>query len=126
MADPPHFTSVTISSSTMTCLHTDMRNMKGTPNIAVPLTLWSGGELFLRDASGSDRLQPAGIKGRKLSILPQYLAFDGSIPHATCPWKGNRLLMIAYHVRSPENIPLGQLDILRGFGFNIHMTAESE
>ena len=126
VADKPDFTSITLNSNTMSCLHTDSHNLKGTPNIAVPLTLWSGGELFLRDASGTDRLQPSGVKGRKLQILPPFLSFDGSIPHATCPWKGNRLLLIAYHVRNPENIPGGQLDILRGFGFNVRMTADPE
>ena len=95
--------------------------MPGVWNTLIPITIFCGGEVFVQDGRGQDRLLPYEVTGTKIPVVAPFVSVDGSLPHATCGWRGNRVVVVAYHARDPERWPPSCVDLLTGFGFQIKL-----
>ena len=114
-----HYSSFSLSRNVLSRPHTDLNNDRSTLNIIVPLTRWSGGELWIEAPDGNSQLLPSGLRGKKLPITSPFLLFDGADLHATCPWEGMRLTLVLYHVRNSSWLTPGSDRLLRRFGFQL-------
>ena len=83
-------------------IHTDPHNHADVENTLVPLSCFTGGELFVADKHGSYRLDCDGQIGSIKPITLPYTSFWARRKHAVLPWQGDRFLLGAYHVRNTE------------------------
>ena len=87
-SDCPFFSSVTTLYNCLAGLRKDGNNMPGVMNTLIPITTFSGGEVFVQDGCGQDQLLPYEIRGTKIPVVAPFVLVDGSLPHATCGWRG--------------------------------------
>ena len=113
------YSSFSLSRNVLSRPHRDSNNDRSTLNIIVPLTKWSGGQLWIESPDGNSQLLPSGLRGKKLPVTAPFLLFDGADLHATCPWEGMRLTLVLYHVRNSSWLTPGSDRILRRFGFQL-------
>ena len=92
------FSSLTLSRNLMSNMHRDSYNSRLSPNILIPLSHFLDGGLWVEDAQGDVLLEQNGPTGRVVSIQPPYTLFWPRARHATLPWRGDRLLLIGYHI----------------------------
>ena len=97
------FTTVTLSMDTMAAPHKDMHNLASSLNLALPCSEFEGGELFVGSSEGQHRLAMDGPRGHMLSTQEAVL-FPPRELHASLPWRGDRLLMVVYHIASPQRL----------------------
>ena len=63
----------------------------------MPCSEFTGGQLFVEDPNGRTRLSAGGPQGHMLS-LQEVTSFEPHRLHATLPWSGTRLLLVAHHI----------------------------
>ena len=71
----------------------------------VPCSIFEGGGLWLQNDRGSVRLESAGPLGSIMDVTSP-IRFSPSQQHATMPWHGDRLVLVAFHVRHLANLPV--------------------
>ena len=81
------------------------------------LHLWRRGH-WLQNEGGSVQLEPAGPLGSIMDVTSP-IRFSPFQQHATMPWHGNRLVLVAFHVRHLANLPVEDLVDLTDCGFSI-------
>ena len=124
------FSAVYVSVNTSKDLHADSNNLTGMPNYVYPLVLpRSGGNLWIELLNGDV------VRGKITEMLdvkghPHYgcthplttsrvTSFDPHRRHAVLPWKGMRVVMIAYTPGAPQNIKGPERVILSQIGFPV-------
>ena len=99
------FTSLAFHRNILTSPHID-NNEPGINNLIVPLSRWKGGQLWVANPHGRDYIRAATVPGNIIQVSPPMIAIDANKLHATMPWEGgDRLILIAYHVRQPVLSP---------------------
>ena len=119
LVDGRHYSSLSFSRNVLSRPHRDSNNDRTTLKVLVPLTKWSGGELWIESPDGNSQLLPSGLRGRKHPVTAPFLLFDGASLHATCPWEGMRLTLVLYHIRNSSWLTSGSDRVLRRFGFQL-------
>jgi len=97
------FTSLQVNVNNKCAPHTD-RNLS--TSFIYGLGNYTGGELFVEDPNGADRLllskavsgypKGAEVRGDYLNIKSKWLEFDGGKVHAVKPFKGIRFSLVYY------------------------------
>ena len=112
------FTSATISCNVCAGPHRDSYNESRSHNLVLPVSVFQGGEIFLEHAEGKHRLQQKGPPGHIISTQ-EAVSFSPRRLHATLPWHGTRIILIAYHVGMSANMdPVIRRD-LQAMGFKV-------
>ena len=117
--DPSHrFSSFSLTLNTCTRPHRDGHNARQSCNLLIPCSEFEGGGIWLQHSSGSIRLDPQGPTGCIMDVSSP-IRFQPHRLHATMPWTGNRLMLIAFHVRYTGLLTVEALDELADFGFHV-------
>ena len=97
--------------------HRDKFNHAASQNLCLPCSEFQGGEIFIEDTAGSHQLQPSGPTGHVLQTTSA-LQFSPRRLHATLPWAGDRLILIAYHIGMSARLSVEDLAGLYDLGAN--------
>ena len=83
----------------------------------MPLSQFTAGELWLEHPQGDTRLD--SLRGRLLPIAAPCVSFDPRTRHATMPWSGTRVVLIAFHIRQAWRLPVAMARSLEHAGFSL-------
>ena len=109
MLCPGHcFSSLSLCHNVRAPVHRDSHNHHRVPNVVLPVSHFRDGGLWIE--------QP-DIPGVFLPIRPPYLLFDSRKLYSTQQWRGERSVLIAYHVRDAWRMSAAQEMRLRRLGF---------
>ena len=111
------FSSLTLTRNLLSSMHRDSYNSRLTPNILVPLSHFQHGGLWIEDAAGDIALGPDGPLGRDMPILRPYTILWPHQRHATLPWRGDRLVLIGYHIGQASRLSGPDRRCLAELGF---------
>ena len=115
------FSTVALFRNIQVAPHADSRNSP-VPNLIVPVTLFSGGQLFVVHQDGPDRHVCDGkeASGFSLDVAAKPWLFDAKhCKHFTLPWQGTRLVMVAFTVGLLRNLSSQDAAVVAGLGFNL-------
>ena len=102
-------------------LHSDPHNHQDVPNVLIPLSVFSGGQLFVEAEEGDVCLDKhSSVRGYIHPITLSFLAFDAQKRHSILPWSGCRLILGSFHIRGAERLPLGTRNVLHSLGYPLH------
>ena len=96
------FTSMQVNKDHASALHLDASNLG--PSLIIGLGDYSGGELYVHGIGKSD-------------IRKKWYAFDGNIPHLTCPFVGGRYSVVCFIHHSYGRATPEEVAYLRDLGF---------
>ena len=103
------FSTVSLLRNLKADIHRDCHNHAQTCNFVLPMTHFSGGEIFVEDSNGASSMGPWSIKGSVLPLLvdsePSPVEFCPRLWHCNLPWGGERVILVAFHIRNPERLP---------------------
>ena len=117
--DPEHrFSSCSLTLNMGASAHRDSHNARGSYNLLVPCSMFQGGGLWLQNDRGSVQLEPGGPFGSVMDVASP-IRFRPLQQHATMPWHGNRLVLVAFHARHLSNLPVEDLVDLADCGFSL-------
>eukprot|EP00439_Symbiodinium_sp_Y106_P072657 s487_g13.t1 len=91
------FTTVTLSLNVQASPHRDSYSDSRSKNLMLPCSTFTGGEMFIEHETGIHKLKQDGPVGQILSAQ-EALLFSPRRTHATLPWCGTRLILIAFHI----------------------------
>ena len=118
------FSSCTLSLNVAAAPHKDKYNHHDSVNLALPLSRFQGGELFVEHSEGRTQLSQAGPAGHILDMqFP--VVFPPTSLHATLPWTNTRLILVAFHIGQAHKLQEHDLVQLRSMGFRVGFTALS-
>ena len=104
-------------------LHRDCHNHARSMNLVLPVTVFSGGELFVEDRHGSSVMGSSRVAGSVIPLLceqePAPVEFNPRLWHCNLPWGGERVVLVAYHIRNPELLPAPVASQLSLMGFRL-------
>ena len=110
------FSTVTLTLNVAAHPHRDMFNHCDSRNMAMPLSRFIGGELFVESPDGLTQLSPDGPRGHTLDLSAP-TSFPPRALHASLPWWGARLLLLAYHIGQSSRISEVHRGALQRLGF---------
>ena len=120
-----YFSTVSLLRNVRAEMHRDCHNRARTVNFAIPLTHFSGGEIFVEDAAGDSQMGQFRVKGKVMPLLqdlePLPVEFNPRLWHCTLPWGGERVILVAYHIRNPDRLPRLAAEQLCNMGFRIRL-----
>ena len=93
------FSSVAFMRNVRFGMHSDANNLRGSRNTLIPVSRFSGGELWVEDFSGPDLACDGRTLGRRLPLQFPGVAFDPQKKHHSCEWQGKRIVVAAFHIR---------------------------
>ena len=116
----PHmfFSSCTMSLNATASPHRDSRNLRGSCNLSLPCSSFTGGQIFIEDETGLNRLSADGPCGHLISAQ-EAVQFEPHRVHATLPWSGTRLLLLAYHIGQHRSLQPDDVQYLHKQGFHL-------
>ena len=101
-------------------LHSDSQNHQDVPNVLIPLSVFSGGQLFVESEEGDACLDHQGrVRGYIYPITLPFLSFDAQKRHSILPWSGCRLILGSFHIRGADRLPHGTRNVLRSLGYSL-------
>ena len=124
------FSALYLSVNTPRDVHVDSNNLTGVPNYVYPIVVPSrGGSLWIELRDGdvvrgkiSEMIDQCG-KPRFGCTQPltegKVVIFDPHRRHAVLPWKGLRVVLIAYTPGVPQNISGVEREVLSRLGFPV-------
>ena len=128
VAPGAEYTSLWLSNSTVQPVHVDSQNLQGSTNVVLPVKLPRvGGELWVELQPGDvpSSVVEERVDGRGHRFLgvthqlqkgkPFFL--DPRRRHATAPWEGERVVLVAYTVNTLGKVPESDLQALESLGF---------
>ena len=106
-------------------LHSDSQNHQDVPNVLIPLSVFSGGQLFVESDEGDTCLDhQSKVRGFIYPITLPFLSFDAQKRHSILPWSGSRLILGSFHIRGAERLPPGTRNVLRSLGYSIRLDSK--
>ena len=125
---PNHmFNAVSIYCNTGTDPHKDNRNAP-VPNGIVALSDFKGGEVWIESEDG-DSIQVVGgkqMRGTLVPITDEPVFIEAhSHLHFTMPWRGRRVVLIAFSVAGLEELTPQDYDSLISHGFSVKAPSEA-
>ena len=58
--------------------------------------------LWVEALEGDISWEPGRPAGAVRDIQHLYVSRPPCLTHATCPWRGNRVVLVGHHIRNPE------------------------
>ena len=128
VAPGAEYTSLWLSNSTVQPVHVDSQNLQGSTNVVLPVKLPRvGGELWVElqpgDVPSSVVEERVDGKGHRFLGVTHQLQkgkpffLDPRRRHATAPWEGERVVLVAYTVNTLGKVPESDLQALESLGF---------
>ena len=111
------FSSITLLRNLYSNMHRDSYNSRYSPNILVPLSCFTQGGLWTEDPSGDMVLERDGPVGRELPLQRPFTILQPHQRHATLPWRGERLILVGYHISFATRLSNGDRSRLATLGF---------
>ena len=111
------FSSLSLTRNLMSRMHRDSYNSRRSPNILIPLCRFSQGGLWVEDAQGEVVLEQAGPTGREIQLQRPYTCLWSHLRHATLPWRGDRFILIGYHISQASRLTAGERRRLADLSF---------
>ncbi|CAE7381135.1 unnamed protein product, partial [Symbiodinium sp. CCMP2456] len=114
-----NFTTITLLEDVQTPLHRDGRN-GSTHNAILAVSDFEQGGLWLEDEHGDETrlLDGQELRGKVHQITKDPFVFEARDRyHCTEPWKGHRLVMVAFTVPGYEKLESSDLALVRDLGF---------
>ncbi|CAE7216557.1 unnamed protein product [Symbiodinium sp. CCMP2592] len=113
-AEDYHFTSLTLLRNVHSGIHRDGNNHPSCNNLLIPLSRFSGGELWCYNAASGDVCYPGtDLPGLAHAVTPPFLEFDSRELHGTLHWTGVRVILAVFHMKTPEDLSDGEMQFLR-------------
>ncbi|CAE7351316.1 unnamed protein product [Symbiodinium sp. CCMP2592] len=107
------FSSINIFEDVRTERHRDQWNAN-LHNLAIALTEFSGGAIFVEHENGRDVSDLNGARGSRLEVAKGPVRFNARHNwHYTEAWQGRRVLLVAFTIRHVESLCQEHLDFLR-------------
>ncbi|CAE7763142.1 unnamed protein product [Symbiodinium sp. CCMP2592] len=107
------FSSINIFEDVRTERHRDQWNAN-LHNLAIALTDFSGGAIFVEHENGRDVSDLNGARGSRLQVAKGPVRFNARHNwHYTEAWQGRRVLLVAFTIRHVESLCKEHLDFLR-------------
>ncbi|CAE7698871.1 unnamed protein product [Symbiodinium sp. CCMP2592] len=123
---PEHtFTAVALFADLQTAPHRDVNNAVGAPNLLLPLTEFQEGQVWQYHETGPSWQWVEGrhLPGMLLDVSRGPCYLDSQALHFTLPWRGKRVLVVAFTPRcDDQNFDFAQLVAL---GFNVGQAGQS-
>ncbi|CAE7488572.1 unnamed protein product [Symbiodinium sp. CCMP2592] len=123
---PEHtFTAVALFADLQTAPHRDVNNAVGAPNLLLPLTEFQEGQVWQYHETGPSWQWVEGrhLPGMLLDVSRGPCYLDSQALHFTLPWRGKRVLVVAFTPRcDDQNFDFAQLVAL---GFNVGQAGPS-
>ena len=108
-------------------LHSDSHNHQDVPNVLIPLSVFSGGQLFVESEEGDVSLDHQGkVRGCIYPITLPFLSFDAQKRHSILPWSGCRLILGSFHIRGADRLPYGTRNVLRSLGYSLRQEGQED
>ena len=115
---PGHrFTSITLVRNVMTAAHKDSHNDDCSWNLLLPCSMYLHGELWLESESRTVPLYKDGKCGELRRNTQKPCFFRPRTLHATMPWHGQRLVMVAFHTRNADRMQGRDMSTMLSMGF---------
>ena len=97
-----HFSSLSLLRNVV---HRDGNNHSDCNTRLIPLSRFSRGELWCHDPVAGEVLYPGtALYGTLHALAPPCLEFNASELHGTFPWIGDRVVLAAYHMKTPSSL----------------------
>ena len=93
------FTALVILHNLLSDFHRDLNNLPGSLNCVLPLSDFSGGQLWIQAEGGPIQQQVNGrsVSGSLHEVHASPVLFDArSAWHKTLPWEGDRTVLVAF------------------------------
>ncbi|CAE7351564.1 unnamed protein product [Symbiodinium sp. CCMP2592] len=119
--------AIAIFDDVRTGVHRDARNAHY-PNMVVPLSDFEDGQIWLEQQGGDVwETTPEGRRpGVHLEVCKGPVSFDAwRSYHATRPWKGRRVVMVAYMTDKLGNVEAADLAHLKALGFKLPLDSDA-
>eukprot|EP00439_Symbiodinium_sp_Y106_P017800 s6038_g2.t1 len=124
------FSALYLSVNTPRDVHMDSNNLSGIPNYIYPLAVpHRGGDLWIELSDGDvvrrkiKEMVDSSGKSHFGCVQPltegKIVTFDPHRRHAILPWKGLRVVLIAYTPGVPQNIKGPEREVLSELGFPV-------
>ena len=99
--------------------HVDRNNLSSEPNLVVLLTRFRQGGIWVETAGGSVKILHKGQArfGELLDVASHPVLFDPRRLHCTMGWRGTRIVLIGFTVRSTEKLSASQRAEASDLGF---------
>ena len=120
------FTSINVFEEVRTERHKDQWNAN-LHNLAIPLTRFSGGAIFVEHAGGQDVSKLNGERGTRLPVSECPVAFNAR--HCwryTEEWQGRRVIVVAYSVRHFQSLRKEHRQFLLDCGVHLPVDAPED
>ena len=121
------FTSFSILQNSLSMPHIDASNLVDEPNLVLPLTSFKGGGLWVATEGGDVFVRHKGceVAGTVLPVHAGATLFNPHRLHCTRPWRGRRVVLVAYCLRGTELLAPGLRASLLELGFSLPDGSES-
>ena len=113
------FSAVAIFRNLRTSLHIDINNEEGSCNYLIPVTKFTGGEVW-QQGSGDDVVQDElgnNLLGHFLRVAAGPCTLNPRVTHCTMPWIGERILLVAFKPRHAASLSPSYRQQLLDAGF---------
>ena len=114
------YSSLAVHVDVKSGLHRDVNNRPG-PNLIVPLSYFSGGELWNEKRGGTFCAEgDPELMGELIDVAagPAFLP-DPTAFHETRSWTGRRIILIAYSVLGCEHLAVASRPVVETLGFSV-------
>ena len=114
---PQHqFTTLSWARNVLTMAHRDSHNDIDSCNLVLPCSNFDQGELWQEAPQGEISLSPNGPRGTLLATTRPCLFHPRQL-HATMPWSGDRLILVAFHIRQADRLRVDDVQKICALGF---------
>ena len=115
---PEHaFSSVVILDGVQSPVHVDRNNQPQSQNLAIPISKFTNGHIWVEDGIGSHPMQHGDdiLSGSLLPVADGPVLLSAAHQrHCVTPWQGRRVVLVAFTVRAWDD---SSLRVLRDLGF---------
>ena len=123
------FTALVILHNLLSDFHRDLNNLPGSLNCVLPLSDFSGGQLWIQAEDGPIEQQVNGrsVFGCLHEVQASPVLFDArSAWHKTLPWEGDRTVLVAFTPDLFARLDPADRDLLASLGFVLPPLAAAE
>ena len=114
------YSSIAINLNCQSAMHRDSNNHSVLPSAVIPASLFTGGQLWVENLSGSIVID--GVRGDALELTLPCVTFQSRRRHATLSWTGDRLVIVLYQKRQAWRLPEVSRSRLRNAGFHLYVS----
>ena len=120
------YTSINVFQDVCTEPHQDQWNAN-LHNLAIPVTQFSGGAIFVEHPGGPDFSRNTGSAGTRLDVSAGPVVFDARhCSHHTEAWHGRRVVLVAYTIRHVASLSREHKAFLEQCGVKVPGTAPED